>query len=305
VLGRRAVSSERLTLAAFLLLVLLSGGNAVSIHVVGDELDAFWAASLRFGAAGCVFVALMAAFGVPLPTRRAIVGALLYGALGFGAALGLFFVAIPMTGAGAGQLLLGLVPLITLVLAPLHGLEPFRLRPIAGSVLALAGVAILAADRIALSIPASGIGIAILAAVCLAEAGVVLKLTSRTHPIASNAVGMLGGAALLFVVSRIVGERWALPAEGDTWAALTYMVLFGSVAVFALFVHVLQHWKATTVSFEYLLIPLATVPFSALLTGEVITPTMLLGGALILAGVYVGALAPELANAAAQPAPDI
>ena len=56
---------------------------------------------------------------------------------------------------------------------------------------------------------------------------------------------------------------------------------------------VLRRWTASAVSFEFLLIPLATIPFSALLTGEVITPLMLVGGAIILAGVYLGALAPD------------
>ena len=49
----------------------------------------------------------------------------------------------------------------------------------------------------------------------------------------------------------------------------------------------------TLIGWLFLLIPLATIPFSALLTGEVITPLMLVGGAVILAGVYLGALAPD------------
>ena len=74
---------------------------------------------------------------------------------------------------------------------------------------------------------------------------------------------------------------------------MAYLVLAGSLGVFWLFVFVLRRWTASAVSFEFLLIPLATIPFSALLTGEVITPLMLVGGAIILAGVYLGALAPD------------
>jgi len=46
-------------------------------------------------------------------------------------------------------------------------------------------------------------------------------------------------------------------------------------------------------------IPLATIPISALLTGELITPIMLLAAAVILAGVYFGALAAEPRSATA------
>jgi len=265
----------------------------VGIDIAADELDPLWAASLRFFAAGLIFAALMVGRRVPLPRGGALVGALLYGGLTFGAAFGIAFVAIPMTGAGAGQLLLGLVPLLTLLLVPIHGIEPFRLRAVLGSLIALMGVGILAADRISLDIPWQGIGLAFIAALLLAEAGVVVKMTPRAHPIATNAVGMLTGVALLLPLSWLAGEAWILPTQSDTWAAMGYLVFAGSVVVFWLFVVVIGRWTASAVSFQFLLIPMTTVPISAFLTDEVVTPVMLLGGAVILAGVYLGALAPE------------
>jgi drug/metabolite transporter (DMT)-like permease len=284
---------DAVTLAAFATLVVLAGGNAVGIDVAAQELDPFWGAGLRFLAAGVVFAAIMAIQRIPIPRGGALVGALLYGLLSFGAAFGIAFVAIPLTGAGAGQLLLGLVPILTLVLAPLHGLERFRLRGVLGAMIALVGVAILAADRISLDIQLLGIGLAFVTALLLAEASVVVKLTPRAHPVATNAVGMLAAVAMHFPLSLVAGEHWALPTQSDTWAAMVYLALAGSVAVFWLFVFVIGRWTASATSFQFLLIPLATIPISALLTDEVITPLMLVGGAVILTGVYVGALAPE------------
>lgn len=289
---RDADGPHALTLVAFVTLVVLAGGNAVGIKIVGDELDAFWGAAMRFAGAGLIFAALMLAWKVPIPRGPALVGAVLYGLLGFGAAFGIAFVAIPMTGAGAAQVLLGLVPLLTLVLVPFHGLERFRPRAFIGSLVALVGVAILAADRIALEIPAQGIALAVVVALLLAEAGVVAKMTPGAHPIATNAVGMLAGVALLIPISLLAGEEWILPGQADTWAAAAYLVLAGSVAVFWLFIFVVGRWTASAVSFQFLLIPLATIPFSAVLTGEVITPLMLVGGAVVLIGVYIGAFAP-------------
>ena len=270
--------------------MLLAGGNAVGVKVATDELDPLWGAGARFGAAGLIFAVLMVLRRVSIPRGGALLGSVLYGILGFGAAFGLAFIAIPMTGAGAGQLLLGLVPLLTLILAPIHGLERFRLRAVIGSLIALAGVAVLAADRISMDVPLQGIALGFAVALLFAESGVVVKLTPRADPVATNAVGMLVGTAVLLPISLLIGERWALPTQQDTWAAMIYLVLAGSVAVFWLFVFVLSRWTASAASFEFLLIPLATIPFSALLTGEVITPVMLLGGALILGGVYLGAL---------------
>ena len=285
---------DTVTIAAFVIGIVLAGGNAVRIAIIGDELDPFWGALFRFGSAGLIFAALMLLRRVPFPTGRAFVGAAIYGLLGFGAAFGLAFVAIPMTGAGAGQLVLGLIPLLTLVLVQIHGIEPFQLRAVIGSTVALAGIAILAADRIALDIPLAGIGIAIGAAVLLAEAGVVAKMTPRADPIATNAVGMLSGVALLIPISFVAGERWVLPEQSDTWAAFAYLVIAGSVVVFWLFIFVVRRWTASAVSFQFLLIPLATIPISAALTHEVITPQMLVGGAVVLVGVYLGVFASSL-----------
>ena len=285
---------DALTAIAFGVLVILAGGNAVGIKIIGDELDAFWGAALRFGAAGVIFAALMPALRVPVPRGAALVGAVLYGLLAFGAAFGIAFVAIPMIGAGAAQVLLGLVPLLTLVLVPFHGLEAFRPRAFIGSLVALVGVAILAADRVALEIPLEGIGLAVVVALLLAEAGVVAKMTPGAHPIATNAVGMLAGVVLLIPISLLAGERWVLPAHSDTWAAAAYLVLVGSVVVFWLFIVVVRRWTVSAASFQFLLIPLATIPFSAILTGEVITPLMLVGGAVVLCGVYLGVFAPAL-----------
>ena len=264
----------------------------MGVKVATDELDPLWGAATRFGVAGLIFAAVMVLRRLPIPRGGALLGSVLYGILGFGAAFGLAFIAIPMTGAGTGQLLLGLVPLLTLVLAPLHRLEPFRLRAVIGSLVALVGVAVLAADRISMHVPFLGIALGFVVALLFAESGVVVKLTPRADPVATNAVGMLVGAAVLLPISLATGERWVLPAQQDTWAAMVFLVLVGSVAVFWLYVFVLRRWTASAASFEFLLIPLATIPFSTLLTGEVITPIMLLGGATILVGVYFGALAP-------------
>jgi drug/metabolite transporter (DMT)-like permease len=286
---------DRLTMAAFVLMVLLAGGNAVSIKITSGELEPLWGAGVRFGAAGMLFVLLGLLLRVRVPRGAALGGAMLYGALAFGGAFGLLFTAIPMIGAGTAQLLLGLVPLLTLILAPLHGLETVKIRALLGSMVALLGVGILAFDRISLDVHPLGIALAILAALMIAESGVVAKLTPRADPVVTNAVGMITGAALLLPLSLILGERWTLPTQQDTWLAISYLVVVGSLAVFWLFIFVLRRWDASAASFQFLLLPLAAIPFSALLTHEVVTPNMLLGGALMLGGVYLGVLAPSRA----------
>jgi drug/metabolite transporter (DMT)-like permease len=296
-------SGDRLTLAAFLAMVLLAGGNAVGIDVVADELEPFWAAALRFTAAGLIFLAAMLALRVPVPRGRSLLGAVMYGVLGFFLAFALAFWGIPQTGAGTGQTLIALVPLLTLILAAAHGLEALRFRPVLGAAIAVIGVGILAADRLQADVPLLALLAVVLAATCLAETGVLLKGTPSAHPVATNAVGMLVGGLLLGMLSAVAGEPWVMPAQSDTWTAMLFLVIFGSVAVFWLYVFILGRWTASAVSIEFLLIPIATVVYSAILTGEAITPPLLAGGAVILGGVYVGAYAgPRQASSASSSA---
>ena len=54
-----------------------------------------------------------------------------------------------------------------------------------------------------------------------------------------NALGMTAGAAVLLAASVIAGESLALPQSTQTWLAIGYLVVIGSVVVFLLYLVVL------------------------------------------------------------------
>jgi drug/metabolite transporter (DMT)-like permease len=88
-----------------------------------------------------------------------------------------------------------------------------------------------------------------------------------------------------------------LPQRAATWVALGYVTAIGSVVVFLLYVYVVQHWTASRAAYAMVLIPFVTVVLSAWLDQEPVTGGLVLGGLLVLAGVYVGALRPARASA--------
>ena len=49
----------------------------------------------------------------------------------------------------------------------------------------------------------------------------------------TNAVGMATGAFALVLAALAGGETLAVPEEADTWLAIAYLVVLGSVGVFA------------------------------------------------------------------------
>lgn len=288
-----ATGPDRVTLGAWLLSILVGGGNSVGVRLSVLELDPFWAAAMRFAAAGIIFAVAIVIFRPPLGSRGSVVGALIYGVVSFAASYAFIYWGYRETPAGTGQVLIAIVPLATFGLAIAHGLERFRWRGLIGALVALAGVTIVFADQVSPDVGLLSLLAVLAGAVCIAEAAVIVKLTPRSHPIVTNAIGMLVGAALLGALSIVLGERWVAPEAGQTWAALVFLVLGGSVVVFWLYVFVIGRWTASAVSYTFLLLPLVTVIYGAIFAGETISISFVFGGAVILLGVWIGALAPH------------
>lgn len=285
---------ERSTALAFIGIVGLGGFNGISITYSNEELAPFWGATLRFGLASALLFGLVAWRGVKLPTGPALVGSVLYGLLGFGVSFALVYAAIDETGAGLGQVLLALVPLLTLLLAVAVSIETFRVQGVLGTLVAVVGMVVVFGDRVATDVPLLSMLAILGAALAIAASSVVVKRFPRSHPMSNNAVAMGTGAILLVGLSLVTGEPLAVPTQAATLAAVGWLVIVGSVVVFGLYLYVIERWTASATSYSLLAMPLVAVPAAALIRGEPITAALLFGGALILAGVYIGAFAPAL-----------
>jgi drug/metabolite transporter (DMT)-like permease len=285
---------ERVTLAAFVASAVLAGGNGVGVRFSNRELDPLWGAGLRFALAAAVFVALMAALRLEVPQGRALGGAVVYGVLQFGATYALAYYALVELHAGFGQILLALVPLMTLLLAVAERQERLRLASILGSVVALAGVLVMSRAPLREAVPLVSLLAALASALCFAQAAVLVRWLPQVHPVTTNAVGTTAGAGVLLAASLVAGETIALPEESDTWLAVAYLVFLGTVAVFVLNLVVLGRWPASRFAYLFVLIPIVTVVLSAWLDDEPVGPGLVLGGLLVLGGVYVGVLRPAI-----------
>ena len=284
--------SERLVVAAFAGNALFAGGGAVGVRLSNRELDPLWGASVRFGLAAILMLLLMAGLRLRVPRGRALTGALLYGALNFGAAFALFYYALVELQAGFGQILLALMPLATLLLAVAQRQERLHASAFAGIVLAVVGVAVMSRAPLRESIPPLSLLAALGSVLCFAQAAVIVRRFPDVHPVAMNAVGMTTGATLLVAGAVLAGDPIVLPESAATWAGIAYVVVVGSVVVFLLYLYVLRHWVASRTAYVFVLVPFVTVALSAWIDDEPVGAGLVFGGALVLAGVYVGALRP-------------
>lgn len=274
---------------AFLAIIGLGGSNAVAIKIGNSELPPFWGATIRFGLATLILAAIAVFARPPWPRRLALVGAVLYGFIGFAASYAFVYLGLVDAPAGVAQVLLATAPLLTLLLAVAQGLERFRWQGLAGSLVAAAGIGVVFGNQLGADVPLLSLFALVAAALCMAETNVIAKLIPPGHPISANLIGMAVGTVLLGAISMSVGEAWTLPTEAATWASLFYLASVGSVALFLTYLFVLARWTATAASYALLLMPLWTVAVAALLLDESLSPAFAIGGALVIGGTYLGA----------------
>lgn len=283
---------DLITVAAFAGTAVFGGGNAVAIRLGYAELAPFCGAAVRFIAAALILLAVVAAMRLTLPRGRALTGVVVYGVLSFGLNYMFGYWALTEVTAGAAMVVLAITPLLTFILAVVQRVERFHIMGLIGALVAATGIAIVFRDSLSVASP-----LALLAllggALSMAEASMVIKKYPRVHPVVENALPMAIGGGLLLALSLILGEPWVVPSEPPTQLSLLYLIVFGSVAVFVLYLVVLHRWTASGASYVMLIMPLVTIVLGVVILGESASLSFLAGGALVLAGVYIGAFHPR------------
>src|SRR5262245_25355021 len=198
----------------------------------------------------------MALLRLPMPRGRVLAGAILYGLINFGFVFAFAYYAYTRIHAGLGQTILAIVPLATLLLAVAQRQERLRPAAVVGTLLALAGVGVISEASFGNGLPLLPLLALLGAVLSFAEAAVLIRRLPAVHPVTMNAVGMTAGAIFLLAASLIAGESWEVPERAATWLSLGYLVVFGSVAVFVLFLVVLKYWAASRAAYVFVISPI-------------------------------------------------
>ena len=291
------------TLAAFGVFILLASGASVAVRITYGELAPFYSGAARFALAGLIFWLLLFIRKIPFPRGQALLGAALFGTLSVGLAFTFIAWGLVETPASTYQVLMALVPLLTIFFAFLHGVERIRWQGLLGSLFAVGGIAVVVGGARGGGLSLPHVLAIIAGAACLAEAGVIAKKFPRSHPIAMNAIAMTIGALILGTLSLITNEPWVIPTQVDTWIAFGYLLIFVTIIVFLLYLYILGRWTASGTSYGFVVTPLITIVIASSMAGEQITLTFVVGGVLVLAGVLVGALMPSKPPSKPEKAP--
>jgi drug/metabolite transporter (DMT)-like permease len=208
---------------------------------------------------------------------------------------GLFFVlyniAIGFTTAARASLALATLPLHTMVIAALLGIEPLTLRKSAGVCIAVLGVVAALAYGLAAAPSGAWRGELIMtgAVLCVAFYNVWSRpFIQRSSALGFLTVGMGAGAAALIVVGSLTGSVAVLRGFGSPqWIAGIYLGVGGGALAFILWVMALERATPTRVANTMTVNPIAAGLLATQLVGEPITLNLVLGLGAVFAGIWI------------------
>lgn len=282
--------------AAYLGCVLIWGTTWAAIRFSLESFPPFLGAGLRFALAAVLLLAFARLRGVQLgQERREWPLWWVNGLLSFVATYGIVYWAEQWVPSGLASVLFATFPMFVAVLAH-FALPGERLGLVGGGgvVLGFVGVAVIFSEDLAalggaeMSLAA---GVLLLSPVAAALGSVAAKRWGRGLPALSlSGPPMAVGAVGLGILGALTERSAVWPADptwqptGASLAAVLYLGVVGSALVFGLYFWLLQHLTATRTSLIAYLAPVVAVAVGTLFLDEPLTPRLLLGAAVVLAG---------------------
>ena len=273
---------------------LVWGGSFVAARIVAQEMPTFTAALWRYVIATAALVALsfLLEGGLPRLSRVQMVGICLLGVTGVVLYNVLFLYGMQSVPASRGSLIVALIPAVTLLGGALFMHEALTWRQCAGIAIALLGVAIeLGRGNPFMMLEShAGIGEAALFGGVIAWAAYTLlgrRLLTELSPLAATTYAALVGTVLLALVCIATGDFEVPAANLRGWLSLLFIALLGTALAYIWFydgVH--QIGPARTAVFVNL-VPIAAITFAVVLLGEPLLPSMVVGAALVVSGVFI------------------
>jgi drug/metabolite transporter (DMT)-like permease len=289
--------SKTALLVAYATLYIVWGSTYLAIRIGVQSWTPFMLSATRFAIAGVGLYAVLRARGVPSPSWRAWGASTIAGGLMLCMGNGTVCWAEQWVPSGETALILSAGPLWMVLLPWLARRAPAP-RPvvIGGIFVGLLGVAVLIGGaHVGGSGPAGDRALLIgRIALCGASLSWVIgSLLSRHMPLPTStalasAMQMVAASPILFLAAGAHGDwshfHFSAVTPGG-WAALAYLIVFGSLAGFGSYVYLLKHEGPARASTNAFVNPLIAVALGAALGGEPVGPRTFIAAALIVAAV--------------------
>jgi drug/metabolite transporter (DMT)-like permease len=268
------------------------GGTAAAItrYLVGNA-DPITLAILRWGIGFACLLPVALLLQVRWPPRRDWPAVALLGLCFFGLFFVFYNIAIGYTTAARASLALATLPLHTMVVGALLGVEPLTMRKTLGVCVAVLGVVAALASGLSAAPPGAWRGELIMtgAVMCMAFYNVLSRpLIQRSSALGFLTVGMGAGAAALMLAGSLTGSVAVLSHfTAPQWIAGIYLGVGGGALAFILWVMALERATPTRVAATMTVNPIAAGLLATELVGEPITPNLVVGLVAVFAGIWI------------------
>ncbi len=281
---------------AYLLLVAMAiffGGTWVAGKWAVDELPPFTIAALRFGSGALLLFAWTRIGGRRLSRVRRGDLPLIAG-LGLTAIAGynwLFLTGLTLAPSSDGAIIVpGSVPVLTSLLAAVVLGERVGRRGAVGILLACSGLLLVISPSVQSSETRLAGDLMFLAGGTLWTIYNVLARFSsqRFNAVSATLYGMTAGTLFLLPGALLEdGARTLGSASPQAWAGVAYLSVFGSVLAFVFLQLGVARIGPSRASTFALLVPVFGVLLSVAMLGEPFSPFTFVGGAVVIAGVWL------------------
>ena len=271
------------------LVYVIWGSTYLAIAIAVQTLPPLFSAGVRFCIAGLVLLAWIALRRGVRVGREQLLGASIVGLLLLVGGNGFVVLAERTVPSGLTALIIASVPLWIVLLRRLAG-EQVHPSTFAGVAVGFGGVAFLVIPR-GSSGEVDPVGLAMLLVATTSWAlGTFLapRLRLPRDGLLSTAFQQLAGGVVLVLAGAAVGELADLDASTysrDSLLAIGYLIVFGSLVAFTAYSWLLQHAPVSLVATYAYVNPVVAVLLGAVFLAEPVTPSILLGAAIIVAAV--------------------
>jgi drug/metabolite transporter (DMT)-like permease len=275
------------------LVAVVWGGTFIAGRIAAPEMPPPTAALIRYVTASLALLAMTFAMegGLPALDRRQWLMVTLLGFAGVAGYNYLFMVGLQTVPASRGSLIMALNPAATMIGAALFLREPITIAKIVGTLLALTGVAVELGGGNPLALVSGEIGEGELAlfgcVVGWAAYTLIAKNVTGLSALAVTTYAALIG--MLMLAALVVTRRDPLVPHASlrVWLALVYMGVLGTALAFVWFLEGVKTLGPARAAIFVNLVPVAAITLGLLLLGERLTVAMLVGAALVVAGVWI------------------
>lgn len=268
-----------------------------------SHMPALQLSGLRQLIAGSIYVGFFLYKRAPLPKGKEWTPIIILTVLNFILSNGLSTWGVQYISAGLGAIMGAIFPLWLVVIGLFASKGKLPVRAIIGLLLGFAGVCIIFYDHLHDFLNADfrfGIILSVIATWTWAIATLYTKKQAvHYNPYFSLGLQMLISGICLTVFTNLVGSvhykngsviQYAIPISEipwQSWAAIAYLVVFGSLLAFVCYLYALQILPTEQTSIYAYINPVVAVICGWLVFGEKITPYIAIGGLVTLLGVFL------------------